>query len=292
MIFPLPSVEMACAAIQQEESQKDVLKPTFSYDNDVSAMLSKMSVNADRSLLCSVCSGKGHSKDKCWNIIGYPKWHYKYKPPSTSRNLSDSHPKWSNFRPNPKGPTAANVAFASPAPDQIQQPIVFSPQQLQQLLQLIPPQSMAHESNEDVLDSPFSGMITCNVVQVKTGRWIVDTGATDHMTADINLLHNVKTAVPQVTVNLPTGATARVTHFGDVTLENGLKLINVLYVPVFTHNLLSINKLSRDNDCYAVFSPTECTIIDTQTHIIKSKGTVFNGLYHLSPYATVSANSG
>lgn len=92
-------------------------------------------------------------------------------------------------------------------------------------------------------------------------------------------------------MNLPTGATALVTHFGDVNLENGLKLLNVLYVPVFAHNLLSINKLSRDNDCYAVFSPSECTIVDAQTHVILSKGSVNNGLYHLSPSAANSGNN-
>ncbi|KAL8145823.1 hypothetical protein AgCh_003826 [Apium graveolens] len=134
-------------------------------------------------------------------------------------------------------------------------------------------------------------MITCNNVGVETGRWIMDTGVTDHMAVDFGLLHNVKSAKPHVTVNLPTGATAMVTHLRDVKLASGLKLLNVLYVPVFTHNLLSINKLSRDNDCYDVFSPTECTIIDGETHVVKSKGIVSNGLYHLPPSNTVSENN-
>ncbi|XP_074327323.1 uncharacterized protein LOC141665244 [Apium graveolens] len=255
MITPLPSVEMACAAIQQEESQKEVLKGAYSYDPDVSAMLSKTFMSADR--------------------------------------VSVPNARWNNSRAgaSPKGPPAANVAMGSTSSDPTQQPIIFSPQQLQQLLQLIPSQSLSHDYNEDALESPFSGMITCNNVGVETGRWIMDTGATDHMTADFDLLHNVKSAKPHVTVNLPTGATTMVTHLGDVKLASGLKLLNVLYVPVFTHNLLSINKLSRDNDCYVVFSPTECTIIDAETHVVKSKGIVSNGLYHLSPSNAVSENN-
>lgn len=102
------------------------------------------------------------------------------------------------------------------------------------------------------------------------------------MTAYFKLLHNVKSAVSNMTVNLPTGATSHVTHLGDVTLENGLKLLNVLFVPAFSHNLLSIHKLSRDNDCYVIFSPIECTIMNTQTHEVKGNGTVSKGLYHLS----------
>lgn len=135
-------------------------------------------------------------------------------------------------------------------------------------------------------------MITCNSVQTVSGKWIVDTGATDHMTADFKLLDNVKSAVSNMTLNLPNGAKAHVTHLGDVTLENGLKLLNVLYVPAFSHNLLSVHKLSRDNDCYAIFSPTECTIVNTQTHEGKGKGTLSKGLYHLSTSTVVNATNG
>lgn len=87
-------------------------------------------------------------------------------------------------------------------------------------------------------------MITCNSAHVDSSVWIVDTGATNHMTPDFGILKNVKTSRANVTVNLPTGAKADVTHVGDVYLECGLNLLNVLYVPVFTHNLLSIRKLS------------------------------------------------
>lgn len=159
---------------------------------------------------------------------------------------------------------------------------MFSPQQLQQLLQLIPATSIGHESAEDAMDSPFSSMIMCDNVQVTLNDWIVDTGATNHMTSNLNLLVNIKSAVPNLTVNLPTGSKAIVTHTGDLQLHNGLKLLNVLYVPFFTHNLLSIHKLSEDNDCYAVFSPKFCTIVDTKTHTVKAKGMVSNGLYHMS----------
>lgn len=89
----------------------------------------------------------------------------------------------------------------------------------------------------ETLDSPFSGMKTYNVAHVNFGMWIMDTGATDHKIADFSLLKNVKTDVSNMIVNLPTGATAIVTHLGDVFLNNGLKLPNVLYIPVFSHNL-------------------------------------------------------
>lgn len=120
------------------------------------------------------------------------------------------------------------------------------------------------------------------MVKSNSDNWIVYTGATDHMTANIGLLKNVKEIHTNTSINLPTGDKAKVTHVGDVYLRSGLKLQNVLYVPVFTHNLLSIRKLSQDNNCYAIFEPTLCTIVDAETKQVKGKGTVFNGLYYMS----------
>lgn len=288
MLTPLPSVEMACSAIQQEESQRDILKTSFPYDNDMSAMFSKTSFNNNKAVPCGVCGGKWHTSDKCWNIIGYPKGHYKYKAkPSTGQNPKSR----SNFTPtNPSqrqsnqrqfsqgGPDVAQVSL-TPDGNDSQQSIVFSPQQLHQLLQLIP--NTSESTTEDAMESPFSGMITCNNVHTNSNVWIMDTGATDHMTSNLEILANVKPANAHMTVNLPNGAKAVVSHVGDVLLKNGLKLINVLYVPAFTHNLLPIHKLSRDNNYYAMFSPNSCSIVETGTHKVKSEGTVSNGLYHM-----------
>lgn len=73
MITPLPSVEMACAAVLQEESQKDVLSQGIHGDGDVLAMYSSTG-NKDKALVCTACGKGGHSYDKCWKVTGmYPK---------------------------------------------------------------------------------------------------------------------------------------------------------------------------------------------------------------------------
>lgn len=41
-----------------------------------------------------------------------------------------------------------------------------------------------------------------------------------------------------------------------------------------------------------MFSSTECTIVGTQNHAVKGKGTMSNGLYHFSTSAIVIPHSG
>ncbi|PWA47155.1 hypothetical protein CTI12_AA503560 [Artemisia annua] len=74
LINPLPSVENACAVIQQEESQKDVFNVNVPVVQST-ALYSK-SVCKDK---CSICSFKWNPPERCWEKVGYPMWHHKYK---------------------------------------------------------------------------------------------------------------------------------------------------------------------------------------------------------------------
>lgn len=81
MHSPLPTAEMACASIQQEESQRDVLNTVTTPDVEMSAMYGKQKVY-DKPLQCTACGIQGHSKEWCWTVVGYPKWHHKHKKPN------------------------------------------------------------------------------------------------------------------------------------------------------------------------------------------------------------------
>lgn len=70
MMVPLPSVEIVCSALMQEEAQRDILQ-TDKTDDSAMAMFGRSSqprqskFTADRNVSCSACGLKGHSGDRC-----------------------------------------------------------------------------------------------------------------------------------------------------------------------------------------------------------------------------------
>lgn len=61
MMQPLPTVEVAYASIQQEESQSDILSQA---ELELAAMFSKTQVEYKISF-CTACGVKGHAAEKC-----------------------------------------------------------------------------------------------------------------------------------------------------------------------------------------------------------------------------------
>ncbi|KMT09341.1 hypothetical protein BVRB_6g134350 [Beta vulgaris subsp. vulgaris] len=136
------------------------------------------------------------------------------------------------------------------------------------------------ETDEEI-DHHFSGMISSHNDEGNTVKWIIDTGASDHMTPYVSNLSHPTAALSSSQINLPTGATAAVSHIGVVYLETGLVLNDVLCVPHFKHNLLSVQKLITDNNCQVNFFPTYCVIVDSNTKEVRGMGEAKQGLYYL-----------
>ncbi|KAJ8767701.1 hypothetical protein K2173_020641 [Erythroxylum novogranatense] len=91
-------------------------------------------------------------------------------------------------------------------------------------------------------------------------NWIMDIGATDHITPYLHFFDHVIKLSPPTTIRLPDNSTRLVTHIGNIRLNDRVVLYNVLYVPSFSCNLLS----------------------DLQTSEVLAKGTVIRDLYYLT----------
>ena len=91
--------------------------------------------------------------------------------------------------------------------------------------------------------------------------WVLDTSAIDQIICLVSLLTSI-TSLTQYVFELPNGESAQVTHMGSVRLSANLILENVLYVPSFSFNLLSISKLPQKLPYCLVFLSQFCFIQD------------------------------
>nr|GMC97570.1 retrovirus-related Pol polyprotein from transposon TNT 1-94 [Ipomoea batatas]GMC97572.1 retrovirus-related Pol polyprotein from transposon TNT 1-94 [Ipomoea batatas] len=113
----------------------------------------------------------------------------------------------------------------------------------------------------------------------KDDMWIIDTGASNYMTGNVNILHNVSnmTGCP---VGLPDGRSTVATKKGLVNLDERLKMHNVLYVPELNCNLISVSQLIDDSNCIAQFTKDLCVIQDRTSRMLIGAGERRNGLYY------------
>ncbi|PIM99843.1 RNA-directed DNA polymerase [Handroanthus impetiginosus] len=97
------------------------------------------------------------------------------------------------------------------------------------------------------------------------GSWVVDCGATDHMTFCPSNFLTYFPCTPDHTIAVADCSGTIVAGHGDIELRPSLSLKNVLHVPKLTTNLLSINKLTKDLNCAAIFFDTHCVFQELAT---------------------------
>ena len=85
-----------------------------------------------------------------------------------------------------------------------------------------------------------------------------------------------------ISVQLPDGSQALVTHIGTVPCSPSLILTNVFHILTFKFNLLSISQLTHSTSCDVIFSSSECLFQDRATKTTIGRGSARNGLFYLN----------
>lgn len=124
----------------------------------------------------------------------------------------------------------------------------------------------------------YPSMVSCYFAGCVKNEWIIDFGASDHMTGSFDALIDHVESKNNPHINLPNWRSVKYITTGNVKLKNEIELKNVLYVPAFKHNLLSVNKLALDT-CYNVSFHFGFRIIhDDIVKKVKGVGRARNGL--------------
>jgi hypothetical protein len=115
---------------------------------------------------------------------------------------------------------------------------------------------------------------------------IIDSGATDHITSSPKLLVNQRknTLLPPVT--MPSGEQAPITSIGNLPLNSTVTLKNVLGVPTFKVDLMSVSRITKDLNCSVTFFPYWCILQDLRTKTTIGLGKQRDGLYYLVALAS------
>ncbi|BBH02338.1 hypothetical protein Prudu_012875 [Prunus dulcis] len=99
----------------------------------------------------------------------------------------------------------------------------------------------------------------CSTTEIKTNEWYIDSGCSNHMTGNLELLVDVRTNVAG-RVQMPTGALVSVAGIGSLSIDTakGRKYIReVVYLPGLKENLLSVGQMDEHGYCL-VFGEGMC----------------------------------
>ncbi|KAD3068636.1 hypothetical protein E3N88_36516 [Mikania micrantha] len=140
--------------------------------------------------------------------------------------------------------------------------------------------SFASQAAPAASDIANAFLAQCHVAS-SSPDWIADTGATDHMNQAATNLHKSAPFTGDAKVLFGNGNSLPVTHIGSHQLPNNISLNDVLVVPHLMNNLLSVSKLTKDNNLDVLFSQPSFYIQDRTTKQVLAQGRCEDGLYVL-----------
>jgi histone deacetylase 1/2 len=123
-------------------------------------------------------------------------------------------------------------------------------------------------------------------------NWYIDTGATNHVTGQLNKLNVHEPYQGRDQVHNASGQGMDIAHIGHSVLhtpDSSIQLRDILHVPDASMSLLSAHKLGLDNNYFMEIHPFFFLIKDQATRRIVFRGPCHGGLYPLVPVSSESS---
>jgi hypothetical protein len=260
---PFPTIEQAYAHVRREAVRQTVMSNNGPSDNPGAILASKgfkpghSTPGPNRSLSlangkagtaskphasssdgtkCSHCGNLKHTRDNCFKLHGYPDWWNELQA-RKRREATDGE--------------TSQVAVAA-----------------------------AEETKEMAqgdLPNTKPGTALCGSSQEGDQKsWVVDSGATDHMTFD-ETDFSKKSPPRRTCIANANGVLSPVTGAGTVDLSPTLSLTHTLLVPSLSHKLLSVSQVTEALNCVVLMYATFCLLQDILTKEIIGRGTKRGG---------------
>ncbi|XP_019161889.1 PREDICTED: uncharacterized protein LOC109158431 [Ipomoea nil] len=145
------------------------------------------------------------------------------------------------------------------------------------------------ENNVTVLEPQNTGRQSPTIHSTSTTAqptqpWLMDSGASHHTANDAMALHTLADYTGPDEIILGDGNSLRISHTGSVSLPSNsrsISLSDVLCVPSFQNNLISVSKLCKTNSVSDEFFDTHFAVKDRQLGAPLVQGPVVNDVYSL-----------
>ena len=209
---------------------------------------------------CKYCGKPTHPSEKCWKEFGKPAWALAASGGEASSTTSPAEGSSSTTTPSAAG--AVSLALS---------PSELAYIQASRASSLCPPAA----------PSASLAALTSSLVSYAGGRgsspgtpsistphmtsWVIDSGASSHMTGFPSVLtsYRPETSIPDV--RIADGRSCPVLGSGQSRATSSLPLQHVLYIPRFPANLLSISAITKALHCGVFFFPHHCVFQDLDT---------------------------
>ena len=217
-------------------------------------------------LKCEFCGKRGHVKKGCFQLNGFLDW---WKGPTNGKlvatvvkdELQDE--PTSNY--TEEGSSSQNKELVNSI--------------VQEVVKMM---SAKQGNNLDGFAGTYAVSNVLNVFSfLDKDCWIIDSGASDQIAGNKDVFDTLTCLNKGFNVGLPDGTIKHIKHVGTVILSKDLTLNNVLYMPDFKHNLLSLSKLLEDKDLDVLFFKDQCIFQDRCTKNLVGVGKKIGGLYKL-----------
>lgn len=233
--------------------------------------------NRDPSRKCTACGRMGHEAASCFKILGFPEW-WGERPrnrnsPATSTGRGRGQPPQANVTQVLNANTAAVGASPEISENDRQGLLGITDDQWQLIRRVV---------NSEKTTEKLSGKINGPI-------WILDTGATHHMTGQLDLLEDLHDVAP-VSVLLPAGENVISSQQGTIRLTSTLSIHHVYFIKGFHTNLISFGQLVTTNFLVGQVTDKLMILQDRTSRMLIGAGErEGEGLYRFRGIETMSA---
>ena len=275
----LPSLDEIYNILDQDDSQKGfsttVPSPTafqVSKTNLTEQSISYVQNGPNKGHpICSFSKRVGHIAERCYKKHGFALGFVsKYKGnerPSSTPKVAAQVALSPLVNAESKNLTVENM-IGNLSKDQIQQFIALFSSQLQSNSTYAPNEPSTSGINFSLSTQFFVGILMVSQNTMSSQTWV------------------------ESFVNLPTGITIKISGVGKIQLKKHICLNNVLFIPEFRLNLLSISSLTSDIRSRVIFDPSSYTFQDPTRVLTIGQGRRIGNLYVLdttAPHVSVNA---